>query len=226
MAEFVMRGLQFSLPDKMLTDKLREKLESGVYEGHEIFAVNKRVMPGDRVLELGTGIGYVAATCAGICGAENVTMVEANPEMIPIIKENLKRNGLYEFKILHGAVVPAGFGAESVSFFCTKPFWAGHLATEESNPRRVHEVPTIEFEGLLDRCRPNVVIMDIEGAEQHLFHQPWPDYVRHVMVELHPNMYPDTVIKRIVDCMSASDLIYDPGASKGFVIVFRRRQAE
>jgi hypothetical protein len=67
-----------------------------------------------------------------------------------------------------------------------------------------------------------VVIMDIEGAEEHLFDAPWPDFVRHVMMELHPGRYPDTVIQRIVDCMSTSGLTYDPGPSRGRILCFRR----
>jgi hypothetical protein len=64
--------------------------------------------------------------------------------------------------------------------------------------------------------------MDIEGAEAHLFDAPWPDHVTSVMMELHPGRYPDTVIQRIVDCMSDSGLTYDPGPSRGRILCFRR----
>ena len=42
------------------------------------------------------------------------------------------------------------------------------------------------------------------------------------MLELHPGRYADTVIQRIVDCMSASGLTYDPGPSHGRILCFRR----
>ena len=64
--------------------------------------------------------------------------------------------------------------------------------------------------------------MDIEGAEQTLFDEPWPAHVRSVMMELHPGRYPDTTIKKIIDCLSASGLTYDPGPSRGRILGFRR----
>jgi hypothetical protein len=42
------------------------------------------------------------------------------------------------------------------------------------------------------------------------------------VLELHPPRYSDTVIKRIVDCMSDSGLTYDPVTSRGRVLGFRR----
>lgn len=65
-------------------------------------------------------------------------------------------------------------------------------------------------------------MMDIEGAEEWLFDQPWHPELRFLVLELHPPRYSDTVIKRIVDCMSDSGLTYDPVTSRGRVLGFRR----
>ena len=83
-------------------------------------------------------------------------------------------------------------------------------------------MPCLGIDALLREYRPHLVIMDIEGAEEHLFDAPWPDHVRVVMMELHPGRYPDTVIKRIVDCLSASGMTYDPGPSRGRILAMRR----
>lgn len=222
MAEFDLGGVKLAAPDAVLNGKLREKLRGGGYEGHEAKAARLRVRPGLRVLELGAGLGYIAAICAELAGAENVVTVEANPDMIAVIRANLDRNGQGAVTLLHAAVVGADFGAGAVQFEKKKAFWAGRLADEHSNPAVVVPVPVVALSALLAEYRPRMVIMDIEGAEQYLFDAPWPAHVDHVMMELHPNQYPQSTIKQIVDCMSVSGLTYDADASFARILSFRR----
>ncbi|HAW47322.1 MAG TPA: FkbM family methyltransferase [Roseovarius sp.] len=222
MAEFEIEGLRLEVPDSHLNDRIRAKLASGGYEGHEARAALMRLRAGQRVLELGSGIGYIACLCARVAGAENVTTVEANPDLLPVIAGNLARNGLDAVTVLHGAVGGMDGAAAPLAFDAARSFWAGHIADEASAAERVVEVPHLGLRDLMARVRPGLVIMDIEGAEAHLFDAPWPAHVRSVMMELHPGRYPDTVIQRIVDCMSASGLTYDPGPSRGRILCFRR----
>jgi len=222
MAEFEIEGLRLEVPDAHLNDRIRAKLASGGYEGHEARAALMRLRAGQRVLELGAGIGFIACLCARVAGAENVTTVEANPDLLPVIADNLARNGAGEVTVLHGAVGGMEGGAAPLAFDAARSFWAGHIADEASAAERVVAVPHLGLGELMARVRPGYVIMDIEGAEAHLFDAPWPAHVRHVMMELHPGRYPDTVIQRIVDCMSSSGLTYDPGPSRGRIVCFRR----
>ncbi len=222
MAEFDIEGLRLEVPDSHLNDRIAAKLASGGYEGHEARAALMRLRTGQRVLELGSGIGYIACLCARVAGAENITTVEANPELLPVIKGNLARNGFDAVTVLHGAVGGMDGGAAPLAFDAARSFWAGHIADEASAAERVVEVPHLGLRDLMAQVRPGLVIMDIEGAEAHLFDAPWPAHVRSVMMELHPGRYPDTVIQRIVDCMSASGLTYDPGPSRGRILCFRR----
>ena len=222
MAEFEIGGLRLEVPDAHLNDRVRAKLASGGYEDHEARAALMRLRAGQRVLELGSGIGYIACLCARVAGPENVTTVEANPDLLPVIAGNLSRNGAKDVRVLHGAVGGMEGGDAPLAFDAARSFWAGHIADEASASERVVEVPHLGLRDLMARARPSLVIMDIEGAEAHLFDAPWPAHVRHVMMELHPGRYPDTVIRRIVDCMSASGLTYDPGPSRGRILCFRR----
>ncbi len=222
MAEFDIEGLRLEVPDSHLNDRIAAKLASGGYEGHEARAALMRLRTGQRVLELGSGIGYIACLCARVAGAENVTTVEANPGLLPVIEGNLARNGFDAVTVLHGAVGGMDGAAAPLAFDAARSFWAGHIADEASAAERVVEVPHLGLRDLMARVRPGLVIMDIEGAEAHLFDTPWPAHVRSVMMELHPGRYPDTVIQRIVDCMSASGLTYDSGPSRGRILCFRR----
>lgn len=224
MAEYEVNGVHLALPDAMMTDRIKAKLASGGYEAHEARAALMRLRAGQRVLELGAGLGYIATLCAGITGAENVVTVEANPDMLPVIRSNLARNGAAGVTLLHGAVTgqAADSAHGSVGFQTGSAFWGAHIATADTRPDAVVDVPRLALDDLLARYRPHVVIMDIEGAEEHLFAAPWPGHVRSVMMELHPARYPDTVIQRIVDCLSASGMTYDPGPSRGRILCMRR----
>ncbi|MDT8328126.1 MAG: FkbM family methyltransferase [Roseovarius sp.] len=222
MAEFEIDGIHLVVPDEMLNPKLSDKLSTGGYEAHEAHAARMRLRAGQRVLELGSGIGYIASVCASITGAGNVVTVEGNPNMLPVIRGNLERNGFGAVTVLHGAVGGMKSDAEPIEFDNKKTFWAARIADMDSAPDAVVSVPHLGLGDLLKTYRPHVVIMDIEGAEEHLFDAPWPAFVRAVMMELHPGRYSDVVIKRIVDCMSASGLTYDPLSSRGRILGFRR----
>ena len=222
MAEFEINGVRLDVPDAILNDKIAAKLASGGYEAHEAAALQGRLRAGHRVLELGAGVGYIASLAGAITGGENVVTVEANPDMIPVIRANLDRNGHHAARLIHGAVTGLEEAEEEIAFERKKSFWSARLAGIDSDPEAVVSVPMIQLHGLLAEHRPHLVIMDIEGAEAQLFERKWPRYVRSVMMELHPRQYPDTVIKKIVDCMSASGLTYDPGTSRGRILGFRR----
>ena len=222
MAEYDIDGLILSVPDAMLNERIAAKLASGGYEAQEARAVRMRLRAGQRVLELGAGIGYITCLCARITGVGNVTTVEANPAMLPVIRANLDRNGAGAVTLLYGAVAGMAGGDAPIGFDTSRTFWAARLADQDTAPEAVADVPRLGLGDLFETCRPDVVIMDIEGAEAHLFDASWPGFVRTVIVELHPGRYPDTVIRRIVDCMSQSGLTYDPGPSCGRVLGFRR----
>lgn len=222
MGEFNVNGISLHVPDALINERVAGKLSAGTYEAHEAHAAQQRLRPGMRVLELGSGVGYIASICAAVAGAENVTSVEANPAMLPVIRANLDRNGYQATTLIHGAVTGEASADETVAFDPKKVFWAGRIADERSNIEKLVDVPLLSLPTLLAEVQPQLVIMDIEGAEQHLFDAPWPKHVTAVMMELHPNQYPDRVIKQIVDCMSTSGLTYDPGPSRGRILCFRR----
>jgi len=222
MAEYDIDGLRMVVPDAALNARIAAKLEAGTYEAQEARAAAMRLRAGHRVLELGAGIGYVSAICARAVGAGHVTCVEANPAMLPVIRANLECNGYGAVTLLHGAVTGREGTEAPIAFDGAKTFWAGRIADGETSAARRVDVPALGLDGLLHRVRPQVVIMDIEGAEEHLFDAPWPAHVATVMLELHPGRYPDTVVQRIVDCMSASGLTYDPGPSCGRILCFRK----
>jgi len=226
MPVFTVKGIELELPKALAVPRIVEKLEKGQYEGFEARAARKRVKPGHKVLELGGGMGYLGSVCSAITGGRNVVTVEANPDMVKVIRANLDRNGHEAATVLHGAVAGDDAEGETLVFRQDKAFWGSSIASEsdgESTDNLV-EVPLLKIGALLKQYTPDVVIMDIEGGEQHLFAEPWPKHVGFLMMELHPTLYPDETVRRIFDCMSASGMIFDTRVSSGSIVGFRRMQ--
>lgn len=212
-------GVEIHLPPSVTAPLVTQKLRDGTYEADEANAAERCVRDGFRVLELGAGIGYVTAVCARRTAPANILAVEANPALIPVIEDNLRRNGAGDVTLLHGAVVPRAEEGQTGTFRVQDHFPASRIAGDGG---RAVTVPLIGFHDLLRAHRPHVVLMDIEGAEAQLFDRPWKCPLRFCVIELHPRHYPPRAIKRIVDAMSAMSMTYDPGISRGKIIGFRR----
>jgi FkbM family methyltransferase len=214
-----LHGLTVSVPDALVTDSIVGKLADGSYERDEARAAMRTVKPGFRVLDLGGGIGLTANLAAERAGAANVTVVEANPALIPVIEQNLAANGNGEATVLHAAVtgwVPEGAtGALTLA----PGFTASSLKSKGPN---TVEVPLVPITDLIRACRPHVIFMDVEGAEADLFKRAWKCPLRFMVVELHPKKYHARVIKRITDFMSEMDMVYDPATSRGRLLGFRK----
>ena len=218
MHEFRLNGVDLTLPEGLATPGIREKLSDGTYEADEARAARHCVRPGFRVFELGAGIGYVTAICAQRAGPENVLSVEANPALLPVIEGNLRRNAVPGVRVIHGAVTgPVAHGA-TASFALSAGFCGSGL---KSHGQKI-TVPLISVHALMDAHKPHVVLMDVEGAEADMFDQPWTCPLRFCVLEVHPRKYRPRIIKKIVDFMSAMDMTYDPGTSRGKVLGFRR----
>ena len=55
--------------------------------------------PDDRVLEIGTGSGYVTALMASIC--DHVTSLEIHAELMNQAESNLKEAGIHNYRLIH-----------------------------------------------------------------------------------------------------------------------------
>ena len=219
MQDFQINGVTLNLPQDILTPGIAQKLLDGTYEGDEARSVDRCVRDGFRVLDLGSGIGYVAALCAQRTAPENVLTVEANPALLPVIEANLAANGAAGATVLHGAVTGSAAPGATASFNIAPGFTGSSL---KGHGKTKVEVPLIPIGDLIQTHRPHVVLMDVEGAEADLFHSPWTCPLRFFVLELHPKKYPPRVIKRIVDFMSAMNMTYDPVVSRGKVLGFRK----
>ena len=225
MPTFTIKGVTLRIPEAQLSPKLTEALEKGQYEAGESRALLKHVRPGDRVLDLGAGAGFVSSLAARVVGGENVVAVEANPDMLPVLRRNLNLNGAGDAEMLFGAVVADGFAGETLKFQQAAAFWASRIGAADGaagKGTRLVEVPALRFGPLVARFQPTIVMMDIEGGEVEICQQPWPDSVRLVIMEIHTGRYPPGDVKAMFDGLSRAGFTYMPWGTRGEVVVQQR----
>lgn len=206
MARFRIEEIVLDIPDGMLVPGLRRALEAGRYEGRERQALRRHLRRGDRLLELGTGVGCLAALSAGIIGADRITTVEANPLILEVARANLDRNGAGAVRLIHGAAVPDAMAGGTIPFHVHPGFWSASLAPNPKLPTRRHDVLALGFHALLAETGANAVVMDVEGAEEILLDVPPPPAVRLVVLEVHSARYDASVIAQMRESLVAAGL--------------------
>ncbi|MDF1728595.1 MAG: FkbM family methyltransferase [Sulfitobacter sp.] len=174
----------------MLDDERLGRIKAERYERHEIAGALRVVRPGDRVLELGAGVGLVGAITLKNAKPEKVLSFEANPELIPHIEALYRMNRLGKGIEVRNAVLVADPDApESLPFHVRNSFLGSSLIDTTRRPTREISVATQSFEALRAEFQPDVIVMDIEGGEYDFLQHADLSGVRAVVVEFHPEAY-------------------------------------
>lgn len=138
------------------------------------------------VMDCGANIGgFVRAAC--ISGAKEVHCYEPEPFNLNVLNENVGLlNKEYNTKIsVNGAALVAN-DDDIVTFNING---SNNSACSGSLLKIAASIPltvkAVNFFNELDRIRPQIIKMDIEGGEYDLIHQEFPQYVEEVAIELH-----------------------------------------
>lgn len=182
---------------------VRKGIIKGDYERAEAHLIGLTVGPNDTVLEIGTGIGFISTLCARLARPENVYSFEANPDLKDLIERTYELNGVSP-NLTMKAVTPDG---EPVRFFAAENIISSSSFDRGKDAREV-VVSSDRFEDLIDSINPNVLVMDVEGAEIELLAVADLGSVTSIIVELHPHIVGEGAIDM---------LLQDLGA-KGFVL--------
>ena len=120
-------GIRLRLDDTFMSQRLIEAIRTKQYEAAEARGIRRFLQPGDTVLEIGAGIGFITALMLKNPAVERVVSFEVNPLLIPKIQRTLSDNGLGHQRFeLHNAVL----GREdtgTVGFHIHRDFWAYSL---------------------------------------------------------------------------------------------------
>ena len=193
-------------------------LRSGDYERDEAHHIGNIVQPGERIVELGGGVGLISSKIGQMEAVESIAVYEANPALIPLIERTHQLNGVTA-EVVNAVVLPTAAQA-TAPFYVRRDFWASSLAAEPYGYDQVVDVPVIGFAAMLKRHRPSMLIVDIEGGEETLFDDVPLTGVRKVYIELHQAVLGRVGMKRVFDFFSSRDFHYDQWHSAHGVVLF------
>lgn len=176
-------GIALPLKHPLITPPIRRDIYFGDYERKELELVERRLQPGDTVMEIGAGIGFLSAFCAKVVGSERVHAYEANPALLPLIAEVHARNGVRP-QVVHALL---GEGDGERDFFVEPDYWASSLVRRSRGARCVR-VRQIDLNAELRRVAPSFLIVDVEGGELELLRHADLSAVSKLCLEVHPDV--------------------------------------
>lgn len=162
---------------------VRGHIFKGGYEAVEAELVSAILTPGDRVLEVGTGIGFVSILCAKLAGQGRVTSYEANPALEPTIRANYALNGLVPDLRMKAVTVDG----TPISFFANDNILSSSLIDRKLSATEI-TIDSDAMSAVMDEVKPDVIVMDVEGAETGLLQAADLSGVRAMIVEVHPHI--------------------------------------
>ncbi|MGB3146992.1 MAG: FkbM family methyltransferase [Paracoccaceae bacterium] len=214
------RGVLVPFDPSIITPPIEKPLRAGRYEVGEDQGLQEVLRPGDRVLELGAGLGLLSTVAARFDSIGSVTTVEANPELIPLIRETHRLNGVNTVDLRHG-VVTADAGPP-VPFYLRAHFWASSMSAKQGSSRKVVEVERVPIDQLIREVQPTVIVCDIEGGEVGLLDRADLGSVRAVVMEFHEKVYGAKPRQQITEMLAAAGLLLVPAARKSSISYFMR----
>ncbi len=170
----------------------------GSYEAPERSLVRAAVVYGDKVVEIGTGVGVVSLLCSRLAGHDNVMSFEANAALEPLIRENFGLNGLQPRLRIRAVTVD---GAPIV-FFQNENVVSSSIYDRGLQAQKV-TVESDQINEVLSDARATVLVMDVEGAEIDLLGAADLSGLREIVVELHPHIVGEEATQAMIDGICA-----------------------
>lgn len=218
-------GIKLRIDPEFMSPKLIEVIREGRYEAPEARKISRIIEPGEVILEIGAGIGFMTALMLKNPNVERVVSFEANPLLIPKIQRTLADNGLGAQRFeLHNAVLDNGAeenGNRTIDFHVHQDFWASSLRKTTAT---IHSFPVAlkNFTKTIQAVRPSLIVCDIEGGEKTLFAAADLSGVRGVYIELHQRVLGPAGMRDVFQSFHDRGFHYDQTHSNGAVVLFSR----
>lgn len=200
-----------------ISENIRRFIYSGGYESTEIKILSQVLYPTDKVLEIGSGLGFLTIFCAKRIGGKNIVTYEANSHLIDKIKENFSINNVNP-NIQNGIL---GDANSETDFFIEDSFWSSSTI-KRSNGAKVVKVKTKNINNVLLDTHSNFIIMDIEGGEKELIYKINFDMVDKLLIEIHPHVIGNTQATKIIAYLFKKGFELDFTVSKDNVFYFTK----
>lgn len=191
------RGIRIPIDRALYSAKIIERLYDEGYESDERDALERTLRPGDRVLELGAGIGYMSTVAARLIGSDRVTTCEANPGLLAMIARMHECNGVQP-TVLNG-VMTCDPEIGTRPFYSHRDIWSSSLGEPIQGEYELVTVPTLHWQSELDRLRPSYLLMDIEGGEIELLQSLECASLERMLIEFHPRKTGQEGVDRVFE---------------------------
>lgn len=212
----ICHGVKLDLRDEVVTPWMVDRIVHGNYERTESNYLREVLKPDDVVLEVGGGIGFMAAFAKLCQPTATVVSYEANPGLMPVVERTKQINGL-DFDARNAML---GAEAGSSEFHVTKAFWASS-ATHKYDGASTITVPVEAVGSVMSEQPFNVVVMDIEGGEIDLLDAMDLTGVDRLILETHPKITGQASIKRTLKRLKGRYGL-KPVQDKGHVLLIAR----
>lgn len=183
-------GVRVPLRDPNIVGPVREAIIDGHYELDDARALRALAEPGDIILEIGSGIGFISALAAKLTSSEQVFTYEANPDLRATILRLHNLNGVSP----HLTIGPVGAENGYVRISAGQLFWDTRVKSSGETAVRA-----FSFVDIASRIQPTLLLLDCEGSEQEILTTAaLPQSIRKLILELHPAMIGEENCERIL----------------------------
>ncbi|AKS47494.1 methyltransferase, FkbM family [Octadecabacter temperatus] len=217
------RGVDFPVDGTIIDKHLRKILEKDHYEGPEVRGLERFIKKSDRVLELGAGIGFISTYLLKVLGVKRTLSFEANPDMLPYIREVQGLNGVKNGKVRNQILFnDTADMPEAVPFFITDPLRSSSMVKPSEGFVREVEVPTARLSDVIEEFDPTVIVCDIEGGETEIFEAVEFKNVKRVYAESHRRKYGGLGMRKFFHDMHRHDFFFNARYSADGQVLFNR----
>lgn len=221
-ANLVCSGVLIPDDETVITPAIRDAILQGKFEAEEASELASIVVPGDRVLEIGAGIGFISTLLSRRPEVVRIVAVEANPYLISYMARLHETNGVT--KADRRNVVLTNSDETEMTFYLRRDFWMGSLTAEPNAYVETVQVPTSSLDQVLRDERITLIVCDIEGAETFIFDGADLGGVDRIYLELHDHVTGLCGIQKLFRAMCDHGFSFDPRHSAHSIVLFRRVQ--
>lgn len=218
-----MNEIKVAIDGEVVSDQITAAMNRRQYEyveahvGGWLYDTDE-ISPGQRILEIGAGLGFVGSSLNKSGKVEKIFSYEANPKLLPLIREAHQLNDV-ESEVRHFLLgeEDAGFG----SIFVPEHFWAANTRTAGKSIE--YKVPNASFKKALVEIQPSFLLIDIEDGEAMLLNGVSELLSVHsVLIELHKRVIGRDGMVRLFEKMHSLGFGYDQRYSNGKVGLFQK----
>jgi len=165
----------------LIIPEVRSEVRSGAYCGDLVRLLSEAVVPGDRVLVIGAGLGVVSTLVARNEGVDRVIAVEANTALIPYLNRVHALNGVSEVETVNAVLAEGKKGR--VPFFARRDLRTSSLLPHDRAWQQVMMVPFIDLNLILTEERISLVVCDIPVVSARLLARAELATVERILVD-------------------------------------------